>query len=176
MSAASLQAIADIAAVNRDRVLYYDVVDKFEWRPGEYADNNSCYWGSYTAARTHYLPKLGVRAVRSYSKTSSGEHTGNGRFWLMPFVPNDNGNVDYMLAFNFYGTFGGGTNVNEIALHILGDDWEIRKEIPQVRLTIDNSYVNNGTANIYVRKGARNPQSGLNITTLDMISSIQVLP
>lgn len=176
LSAESLQEIANVAAGNRERVLTYDIVDKFEWRPGEFADNNSCYWGSYTAARTHFLPKLGVRAIRSYAKAPSGKMGGNGRFWLMPMIPNDNGLTEFTFAFNFYGSFGSGLNVPELSLHILGDEWESRPDRPTIGLSIDGSYVNNGTANLFVRKGVRTPRDSFVIRYTDMLSSTAVLP
>lgn len=176
LSAEALQEIANVAAGNRERVITYDIVDRFEWRPGEFADNNSCYWGSYTAARTHYLPKLGVRAVRSYAKAPNGKQVGNGRFWLMPMTPNDAGQTDFVFAFNFYGAFGSGLNVNELSLHILGDEWETRTDRPTVGLGIDGSYINNGIANLFVRKGVRSPRDNFSIRYIDMISSVAALP
>jgi hypothetical protein len=107
---ALLRNIAEIAATDRNsNDTWVDVTTDFSWESGDFGDDGSCYWGSYSNARTSYLPKLAASAVRSYETYDNGQcGHGTGRGWIypVPFFKPENADLAVYVAFNPYGTFG----------------------------------------------------------------------
>lgn len=170
-----LNAIADMAAKERERTLHFDVTRRFQWSPGEFGDKGSCYWQSYKNARITYLPKMGAVAVRLYTKRGEGDYTGAGRFWLMPLPSIGEPHTSRVVAFNFYGGFQNGENVPELALHILGEEWvHYRKNM--ISMTAEGCYVNDSQAHVFYRKGTEPNTEPINIKFDQMLASTLALP
>jgi hypothetical protein len=150
-----LRSIADIAATERNSDdLWIDVTPDFSWDSGDFGDDGSCYWGSYSSARTQYLPQLGASAVRSYETMDNGEcGYGNGRGWIypLPLFQTDNADVAVYVAFNPYGKFGDNhCTFAQICAMVAGDQNE--KPYKWTRLydhNLDGCYVNGADFLIY---------------------------
>lgn len=79
------------------KVYYFDFVNRFDWRAGDYGDRGSCYWGSNAMARD-VLEENGGLAMRFYNEDGYSQ----ARAWVMPIE-------DYHVVFNGYGFMGDST-------------------------------------------------------------------
>lgn len=150
-----LRSIADLAATDRNsNDLWIDVTTDFDWDSGDFGDDGSCYWGSYSGARTEYLPKLGASAIRSYETRDNGEcGHGSGRGWIypVPFFKPENADVAVYVAFNPYGTFGDNhSTFAQVAALVAGD--QNGKQYKSASLydhNVDGCYINGHDFLIY---------------------------
>ena len=76
--------------------LVFDFTCHFDWQAGAYGDSGSCFWGTYSWART-LLEQRGAYAVRFYLPDTC---RGYARAWMMPVPDTD---PSQFALFNAYG-------------------------------------------------------------------------
>jgi hypothetical protein len=72
-----------------------DIDFNFEWDPGDYGDEGSCYWGCRTDAKQLIRDSDGC-AIRVYVKNDYNNWEGYGRCWALPINETD------IVIFNAY--------------------------------------------------------------------------
>jgi hypothetical protein len=79
-----LGVIGEIASRNTQEQTKYvmDFTDKFDWRDGEFYDEDSCFWGSNAGAKP-MIRDAGGLAVRFYDPENKSH--GIGRAWMLPW-------------------------------------------------------------------------------------------
>lgn len=78
---------------SEDISFYFDFVDRIDWDDGDFGDDDSCWWGSYSDAPDTLIDNGGL-AVRFF--TDAKQDIGIGRAWLAPYS-------DMYVLFNGYG-------------------------------------------------------------------------
>lgn len=68
----------------KNSVFIFDITDKFNWKAGDFGDDNSCYWGDRKNAR-RLLVHYNARAIRFYRPENP--RLGIARAWLAPLIP-----------------------------------------------------------------------------------------
>ncbi len=183
MERAHLDKIAEHAASARSSALRFDVTRSFDWNPGAYSDDRSCYWGGYTNARCLLLPKLGTVALRTYTDdTDEGINVGNGRCWIAPIptylTPTGDPADGEFVTFNYYGACDRTERVTAIACAMLartyGGAWQA---LPISNLMIDGAYVN-GTQTFLITRQRPDKASvnRITITNADIMHSTLPIP
>ena len=76
---------------NRENWYCIDFTDSFDWQDGDFGDDDSCFWGGRSQARSD-LESAGALAIRFYN----ADGYGIGRAWMLDKGP-------YWAVFNGYG-------------------------------------------------------------------------
>lgn len=96
--------------INRSRVnpeiFHFRFTKRLNWRPGDFGDHGSCFWGRRNEART-ILEENGAYAAKFYDS----EDNGIARCWLVKDRPAE----DCVIIFNGYGPSSWGTPLQTMA-------------------------------------------------------------
>jgi hypothetical protein len=78
-----ISTVGTIASAHAEKSIQHlmDFTDEFDWRPGDFGDAGSCYWGSNASAR-EMLVDMNALAVRFYKL--GDETRGIARAWMVP--------------------------------------------------------------------------------------------
>jgi hypothetical protein len=76
----------------------FDITREFDWYPGDFDDDDSCYFHSKAGARQMIYDNGGY-AIRFYNNLNS-KKVGCGRTWLIPVLEHK-----YWVIFNAYGSY-----------------------------------------------------------------------
>lgn len=115
-----LSVIGQLAKANlqTERTLYFAITNHLDWKPGDYADDGSCMFSSYSSGRKAMqdqggmavqLFNFGSGKIRSYSHlkyeefTNLGHPYGIGRCWFLPQHLGSNEDNKIYVFFNHYG-------------------------------------------------------------------------
>jgi len=117
---------------DKDKPMYFDVTDRFDWHDGDYGDGGSCFWDSNQGARIAMEGDGRFYAIRFYNdRYKEKEYSGVGRAWL--HVVDD----QCVVIFNAYGPY----ETLEIA-HLLAQ--RQGSEYIYKRITLSNHGKENG--------------------------------
>ncbi len=106
LSSDHISIIGDLARQHSSKpgIIYYDITNKFDWTPGDFKDNGSCFWGKNNEAREIMLDAggLAIRFYREKAQLIAGVPAcgdpdcndcekeeimeyGIGRAWIIPY-------------------------------------------------------------------------------------------
>lgn len=135
----------------------FDLVDKFDWKDGDFGDGDSCFWGT-NALALDVLMKEGVLAIRFYDE-SLADCPGSGRAWIYKWDQNT------WILFNSYGleTRAAAGVLAKFLTKDTGEQWDSRG---LVYLTVSGRtcglvYLNSSPQVIFVRGSG--PPDGVNL-------------
>lgn len=133
-----------------------DYTTAFDWTPGDFGDNGSCYWNPsyFNHSRVKVLPRLGAMAIRSWDKHGEGD----GRAWVIPVPRRLSGETPAFQVMNAYGAF------KDLQPHpafilarhltdVTGVDWHVPAD---AHLRVDDAYCN-GDSKIVMPTAAAMP-------------------
>lgn len=163
-----LSAIGQLAKANlqTERTLYFAITNHLDWKPGDYADDGSCMFCSYSSGRQAMEDQGGMaiqifgfipRKTKAYSHLkykefkNLGHPYGIGRCWFLPQYLSDNNDKPIYVFFNHYGPVSTFT-ISRMIATLCGYP---SKRMDQLRQNRENKYSVYINTNYSINSGGR---------------------